>query len=57
MEGAAIAHGAYLNQVPCVIIRAISDKADGSVQMDYPTFEKQAIVHCVRLMKELIPTL
>lgn len=57
MEGAAIAHGAYLNQVPCVIIRAISDKADGSVQMDYPTFEKQAIVHCVKLMKELIPTL
>ena len=57
MEGAAIAQGAYLNQIPCVIIRAISDKADGSAQVDYPTFEKQAIVHVVKLMRELIPTL
>ena len=57
MEGAAIAHGAYLNKIPYVILRAISDKADGSVQMDYPTFEKQAIVHCVRLLRELIPAL
>ena len=57
MEGAAIAHGAYLNHVPCVIIRAISDKADGSAQVDYPIFEKQAIVHGVKLMKELLPTL
>lgn len=57
MEGAAIAHGAYLNKIPYVILRTISDKADGSVQMDYPTFEKQAIVHCVRLLRELIPML
>lgn len=37
MEGAAIAHAAYLNKVSCVIIRAISDKADGSASQDYPT--------------------
>ncbi len=30
MEGASIAHGAYLNNIPFVIIRAISDKADNS---------------------------
>ena len=41
MEGAAIAHGAYLNQIPCVIVRAISDKADNSASMDYPAFEKK----------------
>ena len=46
MEGAAIAHTAYLNDVPFVIIRAISDKADDSAQMDYPTFEAQAARHC-----------
>jgi adenosylhomocysteine nucleosidase len=39
MEGAAIAHAAWRNQVPFVVIRAISDKADDSAQMDYPTFE------------------
>ena len=49
MEGAAIAHTAYLNKVPFVILRAISDKADNSATMDYPTFEKQAIEHSVRL--------
>ena len=42
MEGASIAHGAYLNGLPFVIIRAISDKADDSAEMDYPTFEAAA---------------
>ena len=55
MEGAAIAHTAYLNDISYVIIRAISDKADNSATMDYPTFEKKAIAHSVRLMKELLP--
>ena len=54
MEGAGIAHAAYLNKVSYVIIRAISDKADNSATMDYPTFEQQAINHSVRLMKELL---
>lgn len=49
MEGASIAHTAYLNKIPFVILRAISDKADNSASMDYRTFEKQAIEHSVRL--------
>ena len=55
MEGAAIAHVAYLNKISCVIIRAISDKADNSATMDYPTFEKKAIEHSVRLVQNLLP--
>ena len=51
MEGASIAQTAYLNQIPFVIIRAISDKADDSATMDYPTFEKQAVEHSVRLTR------
>lgn len=39
MEGAAIAHAAWRNGVPFVILRAISDKADDGAEMDYPTFE------------------
>lgn len=54
MEGAAIAQAAYLNKVSYVIIRAISDKADNSATMDYPTFERQAIAHSVGLVKELM---
>lgn len=57
MEGASIAHGAYLNGLPFVIIRAISDKADDSAQMDYPTFEKQAAAHSARLVEHMIAKL
>ena len=46
MEGAAIAHAAYRNEIPFVIIRAISDKADDSAEMDYPTFEAIAANRC-----------
>lgn len=54
MEGAAIAQAAYLNQIPFVILRAISDKADNSAEMDYPTFEKKAAEHCAKLVEEFI---
>jgi adenosylhomocysteine nucleosidase len=49
MEGAAIAHVAYRNRVPFVIIRAISDKADNSAEMDYPVFEAIAARRCARV--------
>lgn len=54
MEGASIAHGAYLNNIPFVIIRAISDKADNSAEMDYPTFEKAAAQHSAKLVEDLV---
>lgn len=54
MEGAAIAQAAYLNHIPFLIIRAISDKADGSAQMDYGEFEAKAIEHTVNLMDGLL---
>lgn len=53
MEGAAIGHTAYLNKVPFLIIRAISDKADDSATEDYPTFEAKAIKHSVNLLLAL----
>ncbi len=53
MEGAAIGHAAYLNQIPFLVIRAISDKADDSATMDYPTFEAKAIAHSVKLLLAL----
>lgn len=54
MEGAAIAQAAYLNHIPFVIIRAISDKADDSASVDYPTFERQAIAHSVALVENFV---
>ena len=55
MEGASIAHGAYLNDIPFVIIRAISDKADDSAEMDYPTFENAAALHSAKLVEAMMP--
>lgn len=57
MEGAAIGQTAWLNGIPFLIVRAISDKADNSAHMDYPTFEKQAMEHEVRLTENLIKSL
>lgn len=54
MEGAAIAQACFLNQLPYLVVRAISDKADDSAQMDYPTFEKKAAEHCAALVEEYI---
>lgn len=42
MEGSAIAQTCFLNHIPFVIVRKISDKADGSDVMEYVAFEKQA---------------
>lgn len=53
MEGAAIAQTAYRNRIPFVILRAISDKADHSAEMDYPSFEKMAAKRCAAVVMEL----
>ena len=51
MEGAAIAHVAFRNKLPFVILRAISDKADDSAEMDYPTFEAIAAHRCAQVAR------
>ncbi len=53
MEGASIAHAAYRNGIPFVILRAISDKADDSAEMDYPTFEAIAAQRCAQVTMNL----
>ena len=57
MEGGAIAHVSTINEVPFLIIRSISDKADGSATMDYTQFSKMASYHSARLVEALIEKL
>lgn len=57
MEGAAIAQTAYRNKLPFVILRAISDKADDSAEMDYPTFERIAAHRCALVTQSLAKAL
>ncbi|NLL76132.1 MAG: 5'-methylthioadenosine/adenosylhomocysteine nucleosidase [Clostridiales bacterium] len=54
MEGTAIAQASTLNNIPFVIIRAISDKADESAEVDYPTFERKAAADCAKLVARMI---
>lgn len=53
MEGAAIAQTAYRNGIPFVILRCISDKADSSAEMDYPSFEAMAAKRCAQVTMTL----
>lgn len=53
MEGAGIAQTAYRNGIPFVILRAISDKADNSAEMDYPTFEAIAAHRCAAVTEKM----
>lgn len=57
MEGAAIAHAAWLNNIPFLIIRSISDKADDSAEMDYPSFQKIAIKNSVNLLTTMVSSM
>lgn len=54
MEGAAIAQVCSLSDVPCLILRAVSDKADGSQAVDYPVFEENAARTCARFTASLL---
>ena len=54
MEGAAIAHAAYLNNIPFVIIRAVSDNADKPADTDYYTFERVYAQRSAKLVEELV---
>jgi len=54
MEGAAIGQVCYVNEVPFCVLRAISDSADGSSHMDYPTFASLAAQQSVGLIRRFL---
>lgn len=54
MEGAAVAHVANLHNIPVVVIRSISDKADGSAHMNFSEFEQLAADNSVNIVKEML---
>lgn len=57
MEGAAIGHVCYLNKVDFCIVRSISDKADGTAHMDFPSFVKIAAKKSTELINNYIKNL
>ena len=57
MEGAAIAQVCRLNDTPFVILRAISDKLDGSVVVEFRDFAAEAAHRCAKSVRCLVERL
>lgn len=57
MEGAAIAQACWLNDTPFVILRAISDKEDGSVAVEFQTFAAEAAHRCAKSVRYMVERL
>lgn len=53
MEGAAIAQVAYINKIPFVIIRSISDKADDSAEMNFDEFVTIAANNSCKIIEKM----
>lgn len=54
MEGSAIGHVSYINNVPFLVIRCITDNADKEATISYQNFEEMAGNHSATIVTELI---
>ena len=54
MESAAVAHACTINNIPHIIIRSISDKADHSAKVDFWEFCKKAAKNSFTLVKMML---
>jgi len=57
MEGASVAQVCAMNQVPYVVIRSISDKADGSAEVNFAEFTVTASNRSFAIVNELLQRL
>ncbi len=54
MEGASIAQACYMNQIPFVVVRTMSDKADGSANNNYKAFVTKAAFRSKELVRDIL---
>jgi len=54
MEGAAVAQVCRLNGTPFVILRSMSDKADGSAHVNFPEFTKLAAERSAAIVERML---
>ena len=54
MEGGAIAQVCYLNNIPFVILRIVSDSPNETEYIDYKAFEVEAANRCAKIVLESI---
>lgn len=54
MEGGSIAQVCYLNSIPFVVIRCISDNANIGAHMDYEKFVPIAVQNSIHILKNML---
>lgn len=54
MEGAAIAQVCYLDNIPFIVIRSISDSPNGNNAIVFDEFVKLASKRCAEILKEFL---
>lgn len=54
MEGSAVAQTCALNDIPFVIIRSMSDRADGSAHMNFAEFTVMASEHSHLIIQDML---
>ncbi|SHJ66845.1 adenosylhomocysteine nucleosidase [Hathewaya proteolytica DSM 3090] len=54
MEGASIAHVSFLNKIPFVVIRSISDNALNDTHLEYEKFKVIAVRNSVAIIKGML---
>ncbi|MEK3722053.1 5'-methylthioadenosine/adenosylhomocysteine nucleosidase [Paenibacillus sp. FSL H8-0034] len=54
MEGAAVAQVCAMNSIPQVVIRSMSDKADGSAEVNFAQFTLQASENSYRIVDHML---
>ncbi|HEY0828504.1 MAG TPA: 5'-methylthioadenosine/adenosylhomocysteine nucleosidase [Bacilli bacterium] len=57
MEGAAVAQVCSKNDIPFVVIRSMSDKADGSAHVNFVDFTVKASRHSYNIVEEMFRSL
>ncbi len=57
MEGAAIAQVSFLNNIPFIVVRSISDTPNGNNADTYDQFVEFASKRCAKILKEFIKEL
>lgn len=54
MEGAAIGQAAYVNGIPYIVIRSISDNADGDLVETYQNNFQMSVVNAAKMVLEMV---
>ncbi|MNJ37591.1 5'-methylthioadenosine/S-adenosylhomocysteine nucleosidase [compost metagenome] len=57
MEGSAVAQVCHMNQIPYVILRSMSDKADGTADINFAEFTVLAAQRSFEILNEMVANL